>query len=111
MRNRAKNAVTRLSHALTYQIRAAGGGENLAVKGDDDDEGSNKIFKPKIGALSGGQTTLNFAAVPKHVPVPTPARAQDQPQLVMDAPAASSSSSAAQVALGEDQEMQGVEFA
>ncbi|ORY89676.1 hypothetical protein BCR35DRAFT_156287 [Leucosporidium creatinivorum] len=66
MRNRAKNALTRLSHALTYQVRTANGrtsgfdfsAEERALGGN----GGASRGKPRARIDGGGgQTTLNFA--------------------------------------------------
>lgn len=66
MRNRAKNALTRLSHAFTYQVRTANGktsGFDFSAEEGGDSGGATR-GKPRARVAGGGeQTTLNFAPV------------------------------------------------
>lgn len=71
MRNRAKNALTRLSHSLTYQVRTAQGKRSGFDFTAEDRAVEEKRGKPRArledsvgeGVGAGGQTKLNFAPV------------------------------------------------
>lgn len=68
-RNRAKNALLRLSHSLNYQRKTAEGkGAHSVVEGLGDEAASNSNGngkKSKLGAPETGQKRLSFGVVPK----------------------------------------------
>lgn len=70
-RNRAKNALLRLSHSLNYQRKIAEGkGAHSIVEGLGDEAASNvngNGKKSKLGAPETGQKRLSFGVVPKKV--------------------------------------------
>ena len=73
MRVRAKNALTRLHHALTYQVRSATGKssgfdftqEEEAIEGNARGQPRPRLGDGPSATRAQGQTTLNFAPVAK----------------------------------------------